>query len=80
MWKKIKIKHLHLSKKFKQKYPNFYFLITGIGVIFVWRGVWGLLDLYFFPGNEVFSIFASVVIGLVILFINDFSLSELDSH
>ena len=54
-------------------------LITGIAVIAFWRGLWGLMDLYLFPENEILSYFISALLGVLILYLNDFSLEELES-
>lgn len=64
-------------KKLKKKHPNLYIVIAAASVVMFWRGVWGLLDIYLFPGNEVASHIASLLVGLTLLFINDFKLSEL---
>ena len=45
----------------------FYALLIGTALIMVWRGIWGLLDLYFFPGNQGLSFSLSVIIGILIL-------------
>jgi len=46
--------------------------ITIIGVIFaivlLWRGVWGLLDIYLFPDNLLWSYLISALVGVIILF------------
>jgi len=44
-------------------------LITAIGVVMVWRGVWFLLDLYLFPNQPTLSGLTSLVIGLAILYL-----------
>ena len=66
-----------MFKYHKKKNPFVYHLITGAGIVVFWRGVWGLLDLYLFPGNPLMSFITSIMIGLIILFLNDFSISEL---
>lgn len=70
-----------MFKHFKKK-TNFhkftYHLFTGLGIVIFWRGTWGMLDLYLFPGNPELSYSISIVIGLLILFFNDYSISELD--
>jgi hypothetical protein len=66
--------------KFKQKsrISRFtYNLVTGLAIVVFWRGAWGLLDLYLFPANEVMSYTSSVILGVALLYLNDFSLSEL---
>lgn len=67
-----------MQKNLKHKHYLLYSIITGLGIIVFWRGIWGLLDLYFFPNNEVLSYSLSLVIGLLILYLNDFSLKELE--
>jgi len=54
-----------------------YALLIGIAIISFWRGVWGLLDLYLFPSNQVLSLFSSVILGLVILFFTHKIIKEL---
>ena len=54
-------------------------LITGAAIIAFWRGLWGLMDLYLFPQNEVLSYLVSAFLGILILYLNDFSLEELGS-
>lgn len=65
----------------KNKINKFiYSLITGLAMVSFWRGVWGLLDYYLFPNNEPLSYLVSFLIGLIILYLNDFSISELGSR
>lgn len=45
-----------------------YALIIGFAVVSFWRGVWGLQDLYLFPENLVWSFFASILLGIIILY------------
>ena len=71
--------HIQVSK-FKNRHTNIYFFIIGIALIMVWRGIWGVLDLYLFPDNALLSYLVSAGLGLGILYFNDFSLSELSSH
>jgi hypothetical protein len=52
-------------------------LITAVGVVMVWRGIWGLMDIYLFPGQPTLSYGLSIVIGLVILYIDDKAFDEL---
>lgn len=69
-----------MFKKFKNKsrFNNFiYTLITGFAIVAFWRGCWGLMDYYLFPGNELLSYIASAIIALIILYLNDFSISEI---
>ncbi len=65
-----------LFKNNKKK--TLYLIITGIGIVLFWRGIWLLLDEFLFPNNLVLSASISVVVGLLILYINDRSLKELE--
>ena len=56
---------------------NFKLFTLAIGVVFVWRGVWGLSDLYLFPENQVLSFTISIIMGVIILYLNDGKLNEL---
>ena len=63
--------------RFRRSHPHIYFLLGGLGIVLFWRGVWGLLDRYLFPNYELYSFLISLVIGVIILYIDDFSLDEL---
>lgn len=39
-----------------------------IAVVLIWRGLWGLMDLYIFPDQLLVSYIVSLVIGLLVLF------------
>ncbi|XP_074115898.1 uncharacterized protein LOC141538375 isoform X3 [Cotesia typhae] len=41
--------------------------IVGTLVVFVWRGIWVLLDLHLFPDNREYSSICSLIIGYVIV-------------
>lgn len=61
----------------KNTKSNFKLLLLAIGVVAVWRGVWGLMDIYLFPDNPILSFIISIIIGLFILYFNDRKLNEL---
>ena len=44
-------------------------IFTVIGLIAVWRGIWGLLDHYFLPKRIMLSRVLSILIGLVIIIV-----------
>lgn len=56
---------------------NLLVLSLAVGIVFVWRGVWGLLDMYLLPGNLPLSYILSIVLGLLILFLHNHDLDEL---
>lgn len=62
MNKKEKGEEIHLKK------VGFTILIA-FAIVSFWRGVWGLMDLYLLPENEVASYAVSVAIGILILYL-----------
>lgn len=58
---------------------NLKLFILAAGIISIWRGVWGLLDIYLFPGNQTLSLCLSIIIGVFILYFQDHKLNELVS-
>jgi hypothetical protein len=76
-------------KRFQNTYPNLYSIMMGAAVILFVRGVIGFADLYLFPIVEyteaqyiqaVLSYSSSLVIGLFILYANDFKLNEINKE
>lgn len=64
-------------KKFLQKHPLVYSILIATAVVIFWRGLWNLIDMYFFPHYPVWSNLISMLIGLFILYLNDFDLKDL---
>lgn len=52
-------------------------LVVALAVIFIWRGVWNLLDMYLLPGSPVASSVVGIVIGLILLYLPDGDIKEL---
>ncbi|MBP5993346.1 MAG: hypothetical protein KA731_00400 [Candidatus Moranbacteria bacterium] len=51
-----------------------------VGVVFVWRGIWHLLDIVdikLFDGNLAYTAVGGIVLGLLILYLPDKDLKEL---
>ena len=44
-------------------------LVALIAMVCVWRGVWGLQDMYLFPERPDFSFVLSICIGLTLIFL-----------
>ena len=42
-------------------------LIVILGVVSLWRGAWGLMDIHLFPKNSSLSYIVSFIIGIIIL-------------
>ncbi|CAG9579043.1 unnamed protein product [Danaus chrysippus] len=56
---------------------DFYHLVSFIATVNVWRGVWGLMDIYFFPETPKLSNWCSHIISLVLLILLNCSNSVL---
>jgi len=48
-----------------------------LAVVVIWRWIWNIFDRYFFPDYFMLSNLLSIVIWLVIIFINDYELEDL---
>lgn len=64
-------------KKMKTHHQIIFAVIISFAVISFWRGVWGLMDEYLFPGNYKLSLWISVVLGIVILYLTHYTTKEL---
>ena len=53
--------------RMKSRHQIGFALLVAFAVISLWRGIWGLMDIYLFPSNYEASLWASVVIGFIIL-------------
>lgn len=54
---------------------------TVIGIVLVWRGIWYVLDeldKYFFDGSHFWTALVGVFVGLLILYIPDKRLEEIE--
>lgn len=50
---------------------NLHIILIAVGVVFVWRGIWDLADIYLLPDNPQLSFLVSVMVGIVLLFLID---------
>lgn len=56
-------------------------LLTVIGIVLVWRGIWYVLDavdIAFFGGSHIWTGLGGVVVGLAVLYIPDGDLKEIE--
>lgn len=71
-------------KKKKQDPIILYFinnLYTVIGLVLIWRGIWHLLDkidIYVFNKNDLWTAIGGIIVGLLILYLPDHSLKEIE--
>ena len=61
----------------QHKRTTFNSIVIVVAIIMLWRGVWGLLDLYLFPGIPALSYVVSISVSLLVLYLNDFHLDNL---
>lgn len=53
-------------------------ILVGTGVVFFWRGLWGMMDRYLIPHAPMASYLVSIVIGLIILYYTHTLIKELE--
>ena len=72
-----KIKNSPRLAEFKARHPNGNAVVIVLAIIMLWRGVWGLLDIYLFPGSPNLSYLVSIALGILILYLDNFSIENL---
>lgn len=68
---------MNVIQRIKKKFPNFNSLVVVIGVVLVWRGIWHIADMYLLPDNDLYSSIAGIIIGIMLLLVDDLRLNEL---
>lgn len=56
-------------------------IVTIAGIVLVWRGIWHVLDsidIRFFNGSHFWTGLVGVIIGIIILYIPDKNLKEIE--
>jgi len=64
-------------RKFLKKRSQLSVLIELLGAIAIWWGIWGIMDLFVFPNNELWSYLISIILGFLIIFIVGGELDDL---
>lgn len=72
-----KVRQNSLLTKLENRRTTFNSIIIVVAIIMLWRGVWGLLDLYLFPEMPTLSYLVSIGLSLLVLYLNDFHLDNL---
>lgn len=52
-----------------------------VGLVLIWRGIWYMLDgidLYFFSGDHFLTAVGGIILGLLILYLPDKDLKEIE--
>ncbi|MGR9088016.1 MAG: hypothetical protein ACU841_13200 [Gammaproteobacteria bacterium] len=71
------IKNNPALAQFKARHPNLNAIVIVIGIIMLWRGTWGLLDTYLFPGSPTLSYIVSIALGILVLYLDNFRVENL---
>ena len=71
------IKYSPKLQELKALHPTGNVVVIIFAIIMIWRGFWGLLDIYFFPGYPTLSHLACLLIGALILYLDDFRIDNL---
>lgn len=64
----------------KEKKSNIHTLVMAVAVVMIRRGVWWILDKFLFPNHELISYIVGVIIGILIIYIDDKRVDELWHH
>lgn len=54
---------------------------TVVGIVLIWRGIWYVLDaldIYLFGGYHLYTALLGIIVGLLILYIPDKDLKEIE--
>ena len=74
-------KILKKIKKFRKDHKsNWNIFLIFLAIVMVWRGVQDLLTICLFPNHPIVSCIICIVIGIIILLIDDWKLDELSDH
>jgi len=68
---------LYKIGKLKKHHQLFFSLVVMSGMIALWRGIWGLLDIYLLPDNLSLSYVLSFVIGIVVIGVTHYTVDKL---
>lgn len=56
-------------------------ILTVIGLVMIWRGIWYVLDwldIEFFGGSHAWTAIGGIILGLIILYLPDKDLKEIE--
>ena len=70
--KQIKKEERFIFREFmflKRHHQAIFALLIALGIVFVWRGLWGMIDLLWLPLSPTLSYLSGILMGVVILFL-----------
>lgn len=66
-----------MTRKRRSIKKRFRIIFEFVGIIMLWRGIWGIMDLFLFPGNDLTSYSASILLGATFIFLDGDGISDL---
>ncbi len=69
-----------MLKKFvelKKHHQLGFSLVIMSGMVCLWRGIWGLLDIYLLPGQPAVSYGASFLLGVLIIIATHYTIDKI---
>ena len=67
-------------RSFLRKHPNFNLVLAGISLVYIWRGVWSLTDMFTFGKFDpvhFWSYLIPMVLAFTYIYINDYKFTEM---
>lgn len=61
----------------KKHHQLFFSLVILSGIVCLWRGMWGLLDLYLLAHDPTLSFSVSVLVGVLILGVTHYTIDKI---
>lgn len=61
----------------KKHHQLIFSLIIMSGMISLWRGIWGLLDMYLMPNNPTMSYILSALLGIGVISATHYTIDKL---
>ncbi|HRY30802.1 MAG TPA: hypothetical protein P5328_00175 [Candidatus Paceibacterota bacterium] len=71
---------LEKVRSFLRLHPNLDLILSGISLVYIWRGVWSLTDMFTFgtfQRGAFWSYLIPLVIAFAYIYLNDYRLKEL---
>lgn len=64
-------------KKLLDKNKTLRIIVDFFAIVIMWRGVWGIMDVFIFPHNELYSSLVSIAIGFILIISDGKGIKEL---
>ena len=68
-------------KRFRKDYnSNRNIFVVCIAIVMIWKWIWDLLEIYIFPGYPLLSNLLCIIVGIIVLLMDDGKLWELQEE